>query len=1023
MNNLVKLVALWIAMSSSLLAQSNELAQSKDIATLETQLANQQGLEKVETHLQLAKLLERSDYTAAIKHSDAALTLLADQNAPALKVRALTIKAFCLITLRRKPEAQDSIAQAISLAQQSKNNSLLADALQTQTIIHVYNRKLDQAREAGLRVLKIREASNSPDLQKALHNLGIVEDYSGNYSLALQYHFRAVKLAEAANDQTALAKSFQNIGIIKRIIEEHDEALGYFEKSLRLKQAIDPNDIGITRLLNSMANAHLELEQHEAARARTREGLTILGERTAPRERVRLLVAQGRALTGLERFEEANTVFAQAKDVALASKNSTGEQLVNRYFAWSLLKQDRPAEALTYVRKNIDTYDIKNPRIYGIAYKIYQALGDYENAFKYLELSSKMQRESLKKGNERLSLELEKQYETAKLKEEVTTLAHENETQRLQQQWIIGSAIVVALILLMLFRLRTVHIKTVLLEQKIKERTQELEDKKDTISHLLARKNKLFSNVSHEFRTPLTLILGPLNSLMRDKAAAAFKDIHQGIANNAMRLLKMIDELLELARLDEGVKKTEAVINASQAIPLLVESFRSLSDEKNIELRCSVDPELLVKGNKNDFETVFINLIANAIKFTPAQGQIAISVKRDNQSVVIEVADSGIGIDVADSTLIFERFARIEPNQGQTVIQGTGIGLALVKELTLQMQGQVSYRKNSPQGSVFSVVLPLDSSPAGEFAPAADEQLTPADNRIDSALQALSQEITAQQSTAEKDSTRTDSADIASEAELADNKATVLVIEDNVELRRYLLEQLRPHFQVLEASDGEAGIRLAQEAIPDLIISDVMMPKKDGFAVAAEIRKNELSAHIPIILLTAKNDDESKIAGWREGVDEYMTKPFDMDHLITRVTNILSIREILRKRYVYSDNDESLETGKPELDPFIEQLNRVLSQSFHDVEFDVEDLAKALAIGRTQLYRKLRAVVDYTPKDYLREFRLKRAKKLLDDQMRVGQVAEQCGFRSQSYFSSCFSARFGETPKQFQAKQRVRKAG
>ena len=542
--------------------------------------------------------------------------------------------------------------------------------------------------------------------------------------------------------------------------------------------------------------------------------------------------------------------------------------------------------------------------------------------------------------------------------------------------------------------LATIHMRTraairhaQILRQEVSEKTQAIAAQKDTITALLDRKNQMIANVSHEFRTPLTLILGPLKKLL--KSAQSFSDIQQlkMIRRNADRMLLLVDQLLKMAQLDQREVSQPKTQNLTSVVRFTAASFESAATEKHIKLDNQIRDDFWVYVEEDTLETVISNLLSNAVKYTPDHGRITIRSTQQDAMVRLQVADTGPGLNPQEQQQIFERFTRLTQHSDQP---GSGLGLALIQELLSAQGGRVSVTSTPNKGSIFSVDLPVGVAP---------KSLEPSNQ-------------------GSLDSKPRDRSAAFPQGESVSHQAGIpgiLIIEDNPDMAQFIRDTLSPYYSCTVENRGQAGVARAISDIPDLIISDVMMPEMDGFEVAKTLRSDENTCHIPIILLTARDDKESRLRGWRENVDEYLTKPFDAEELLQRVGNILHIRKILSRQ-----SGEEFAKGKVpqrlnKLDiRFVETMNRHIQGNYADATFNRKDLAQKMAVSERQLQRKIKALTDENPIQLLRNYRLQKATHLLREGHQVAVVADRCGFGSPSHFAHVFKSKYGLTPSQYQ---------
>lgn len=537
------------------------------------------------------------------------------------------------------------------------------------------------------------------------------------------------------------------------------------------------------------------------------------------------------------------------------------------------------------------------------------------------------------------------------------------------------------------------------LEKEVETRTKEISFQKSVIETLLQRKNELFANISHEFRTPLTLILGPIQDEI--EAVGSSRNLMM-IKRNAKRLLGMVEQILKLTELKKEQTISKAPHVVGPIVSAVINWFKPLAKSKNISITSTIkSQDCTVMAAPDAIEVMLGNLLSNAIKYTPNGGEISISVRKTQYTVDIIVADTGVGIAKSSHDQIFERFIRLE----QTLdVAGTGIGLSIVKELVDSHHGEILLDSLEGKGSTFTISLPLSESVIGEE----NATLQPINHLV-----SLESNLEQQAPILFDDSRTTSIIEV-------DNAETVLIIDDNFDMREYISSVLKGAYLCQSANNGELGIELATQGIPDIIICDIMMPRIDGYEVTRRLRDNLCTSHIPIILLTAKGDKKSRIQGWNENIDGYMVKPFDKIELQTRVANILAVRNILKRQgSIHIQNDDL--TPVPAIterdQDFLDKLKNVVEEHYQNSQFLRPQLAAKMAVSERQLQRKLKGLVDLNPMDYLRDFKLDKSIDLLRQGRPINVVSDMCGFSTSSHFSRCFRARYGVSPRQYQ-KQR-----
>lgn len=548
------------------------------------------------------------------------------------------------------------------------------------------------------------------------------------------------------------------------------------------------------------------------------------------------------------------------------------------------------------------------------------------------------------------------------------------------------------------FRTRSLSRRAQTLALAVESRTQELADEKQKVEQLLARKNEEFATVSHEFRTPLTLILGPLSQLQKVCEDQEHKYKLSIIERNGYRLLRMVDQLLNLETFKVKAINQKKTQTCGQIVRLVCEAFVDLAKQKDIRLQLGQVADVNFALIPDALEKILLNLVSNAIKYSHAGGVITVTSRRTSQNELnICVADTGIGIPSDRLRQVFDRYHRVQDPQSDKV-GGAGIGLALVKSLVEVHLGRIELQSEPGQGTEVNIYLPIvDEVQLQSSVCCANQEL------VNMELMSITGALQASQPDEQPD-------DVESS-----QQPLVLVIEDNADMCSYIQQAIAPHYRVISAEDGEKGVNKAIEQVPDLIISDIMMPVKDGYQVTAELRENPLTNHIPIVLLTAKGDRDSRLKGWDEKADEYLTKPFDADELNLRLQNLLSIRNILKKRFAGTTFEQPvLEVAKDnKQQQFIDKLDSTIEGFYTDASISIADFADKMAMSERQLFRKLKSVLDVTPAEYLRRYRLEKAKTLLAQGQSVSFVTFEVGFSTQSYFGKCFKAQYGVSPGEY----------
>jgi signal transduction histidine kinase/DNA-binding response OmpR family regulator len=513
----------------------------------------------------------------------------------------------------------------------------------------------------------------------------------------------------------------------------------------------------------------------------------------------------------------------------------------------------------------------------------------------------------------------------------------------------------------------------------------------DQLRALDGAKSRFFTNITHEFRTPLTLLLGPAEQILTESDQPAVRQHAALVQRNAQHLLRLINQLLDLSKLEAGYLTLEPV--SADVVPFvrgLVGSFEALAQQRGIA--CAFEAKqavLLLDFDPEKLEKVVYNLLTNALNFTPSGGQVVVSLVQQSISLAEEwmeltVRDTGQGIAPTHLSHVFDRFYQADASDTRAQ-EGTGIGLALTKELVELHGGTITLHSELGQGTTAVVRLPVRHTAAPAALPPTAEVVAGPQP-----VQPTGQPV---------------------------EQPQLLVIEDNADVRAFLAATLAAHYQVLTASDGEAGVALAREQVPDLVLTDVMMPRLDGHGVCQVLHQDERTSHIPIIMLTAKASLESKLEGLQTGADAYLPKPFHPAELLATIANLLRGRQLLRETYRRGFT-APVGLGLPSMEQaFVARVQQAVAQHLDDETFDVEALARAVALSRTQLHRKLKAVLNQSPGDFIRSVRLHRAHELLAGQVgTVAEVAYQVGYGNPANFATSFSRHFGYAPSEVRQK-------
>ncbi|MBV3386439.1 hybrid sensor histidine kinase/response regulator transcription factor [Segatella copri] len=548
------------------------------------------------------------------------------------------------------------------------------------------------------------------------------------------------------------------------------------------------------------------------------------------------------------------------------------------------------------------------------------------------------------------------------------------------------------------------------LNVELGEKNEELKRLNEEVLELTHSRLVFFTNISHELRTPLTLIADPVEMLLEDTGIKGkSRELLKMVQRNALALQQLVSNILDFRKIQNGKMELKLYrFDIVKTLTMWVGDFQLTAERKQIRLHLDVDNlkgshEMIADQEK--ISRIVFNLLSNALKYTPAGGEIFVSLKDEGANLRLDVRDTGKGISQDEADKIFERFF-----QAKGAASGTGIGLALVKSFVELHHGEARVESELGKGSNFIVVIPREQE--------GDSQVIHNDvDIVDNSANASAPEgknvidESVLQYIDDGDRSRGKVQQLVSENT---NRPTVLVIDDNTDIRQYERTLLQDEYIVLEAADGKEGLAVALKEVPDLVICDVMMPVMDGLEFTKRLKTNTATSHIPVIMLTAKNLEEHRAEGYEHGADSYITKPFHSKVLLARIENLLRQRQLLKNLY-HGTKEAEKEISEAHLEDrdkqFLKQLQAIIQKNLSDSEFGVEDMGQQIGLSRVQLYRKVKAMTGSSVVDLLRKARLAKARRLLETRsMSVSEVAYEVGFSAPSYFTKCFKEEYGMLP-------------
>jgi signal transduction histidine kinase/DNA-binding response OmpR family regulator len=898
---------------------------------------------------------------------------------------------FFIILLMLPIIAQQTVDSLFDLLDQTKE-----DTTRLRLLIEVTDQlKMSDPDTAIHYALQIRELAKELEdqtgLARSLYLSGVIYHNLGLLSSAIDNLNASRDLYEELQDSFGLATVYHGFGGLW-LEEDNEKALEYYNKSLLIFQDLG-DDRFFPRIYLNIGSSYDGKKEFATGQKYNFQALELLqkaGDSTRVIISALLQIGRNYELTN----DLDNALLYYHQGLELSKKLQNNPRLVDSYILlgrYYNLTGDYD-HSISYLDSAFAIATAQNflPQIRDNAELLadsYKKKGDYESALYYAELFmqlydsiNQMQANSMLKG---LELEAEHNREMQQ---------KEDDLQRVK---LLRNFAVIALLLVM------ISLFYMYRNYRIKNKANALLAEVDEL------KTRMFSNISHELRSPLTLILDPIQQMIDDEqqkrpTAKTLKLMER----NVNRMLSLINQLLDLSKLDSGKLKIELskgdVIHHLKIIAL---SFTSLAEKKNIHytIKC-LEEESITYFDADKMDKILTNLIGNALKYTDDGGTVSVNVETDRggsrkrkddegqEILLIEVRDTGQGIPEDELSKIFNRFYQVGGKDEPEKV-GTGIGLSLTKELIDLMHGEITVESKLNLGTRFNLSIPMGT----RHLDASDYILLE-----DSPTPEKSHE--AQTETEVKEQ----------HAHVGDDRQIILTVEDNEDIRTHITDNMA-EYNIMEAANGVAGLQIATEQIPDLVITDLMMPKMDGVELCEKLKTDERTSHIPVIMLTAKTSVEDRIEGLETGADDYLTKPFNVKELRVRVKNLIKQRQKLRERFRKELLLEPREIAVTSADErFIKQTLDIIEENMSEQDFSVEMLGSELAMSRMQLFRKIKALTDQSPSEYIRTIRLKRAAQLIKSNFgNLAEITYEVGFNHPSYFAKCFRELYGVAPSEY----------
>ncbi|MBI5917157.1 MAG: tetratricopeptide repeat protein [Bacteroidetes bacterium] len=878
--------------------------------------------------------------------------------------------------------------------------------------------KYEEALPFHRQELAIAMKTDDLELQgKALNSVGNVFHNTGRNDSAIVYLMQSAKIKEQLGNMKDVAAVYSNIGNVFSDEKAPDKAIEWLEKSLAIRLSLPDGERGAIVCYNNLSVAWNGKEDFDKAIEYAQKGYE-LAMQTGNKFHAGVLAGSLGHLW-LEKKNMDKSIEMSERSVSLLKEVNRTPNLVfplaNLSEAWwrkgdfaKALAMNQQGYAIMEELKLVEPLEV----YYENFANVYESMGDHKQALFWFKKFMVLDDSLFNKEKLEAIAEVEARFQTEKKEAQIVKQELELERQSNQKKTILIGAIAAVLALgggFQYFRNK----------QKIRQKEAELATQlehaeADKLREMNTVKSTFFANISHEFRTPLTLIVSPLEQMMNGSFQGDFQKYYRIMHRNGKRLLDLVNQLLDLSKLESGKLKLQASEgDLGRFTSAIAGSFESLAVRQQVDLQIVVPEEPVVCFFDNDkVEKILANLVSNAFKFTPEGGRVEVRLTNDdlrlqgngseivNRQSKIVIRDTGMGIPAEQLPHLFERFSKTTASEVQP---GSGIGLALTKELVELHGGKIEVESREGEGTTFTVTLAVG-----------DLRFTNDDLRLGGEQQVSPREVSTQYALSEPIQNRKSKI----ENSFINRKSSVvnqlvLIAEDNADVRAYIREQFEGKYRILEAENGKIGLAQAIEHTPDLIITDIMMPEMDGTEFCKQLKINEKTSHIPVVMLTARAEQADKLEGLETGADDYLVKPFDARELQVRVANLIAGREKLQEFFRKTLTAFAPAEVKAEsMDAvFLTKVREAVEANLEDENFSVVELGNQIGMSRSQLHRKLSALTGFSPNEVIRNMRLERAKQLLEKKAgTASEIAYQCGFNSPAYFTKCFKDYFGVTP-------------
>ena len=844
---------------------------------------------------------------------------------------------------------------------------------------------------------------------------------AGQYPRALEYYQQALNLADSLGDREDVANCYEYLADVFESMQDYAKAISYFEKSeailsdlnLGKKQAELSLRRGQVYFLKeeyaeALPHIYRSLDLWKKGNQRLEGGAPLKSHDDQNIFISRLYFMIASCYEGLNRLDSAEFFLRETGRLSVGTNDVILKTKALSKLGGIYNSQGKIREAIASYREAVETAakaDLVEREMEAAQalYPIYQEQKNYREAFHYLHVYQSLNDSLYNEKNIKEFARLEANYEFEKEKQQ---LAFEQE-QEIQRQKLLQGIMLIALGIALLFIFviyryyqskQRANAELSRLNEEIIQQKEVVESQKRKLEELDEAKSHFFTNISHEFRTPLTVISGMAGQIRKNPKQWTEKG-SQMIERNSKNLLQLVNQILDLRKLESKALEANYLQgDVVQYLRYITESHQSLANNQGLELHfLSKQEELVMDYDPDKLLKIVSNLLSNAVKFTPEGGHIYFQLDQKEAAgkpvLEIQVKDTGSGIPEAKLSRIFDRFYQVDDSATRKG-EGTGIGLALTKELVEVLQGEIEVNSTVGQGTAFLVRLPISNEAALQEEPSAvvlplveATEVLPDNGAPEGGRQTI----------------------------FSTNLPKVLIVEDNPDVQQYLVACLKDSYQLEIANNGQEGIDQAIESVPDLIVSDVMMPEKDGFELCESLKTDERTNHIPIVLLTAKADADSRLSGFEKGADAYLSKPFEPRELQLRLRNLVELQRQMQKQYSLAGKDlkDTSDPRKAIEDPFLQKIYDLVLENLSDADYDLARLCRALGMSRSQVFRKVKALTGHPPSLFIRSIRLQQSKQLLHNtDLTISEVAYDVGFTSPNYFSAAFLEEFGMRPSE-----------